>query len=62
MNKSEIADRVAGRMGLGKSDAAGAVDAVFAEISEALAIPASMTPVFKAGKALKESVKGSHRS
>ena len=37
MNKSQIADRLAGRMGLSKSAAAGAVDAVFETIGEALA-------------------------
>ena len=37
MNKSEIASRLAGRMGLSKSAAADAVDAVFATISQAVA-------------------------
>ena len=37
MNKSQIADRLAGRMGLTKSAAAGAVDAVLEAIGEALA-------------------------
>ena len=36
MNKSRIADRLAGRMGLSKAAAAGAVDAVFETIGEAL--------------------------
>ena len=91
MNKSQIADRLAGRMGLSKSAASGAVDAVFETIGEALAksedvriagfgtfttrsrpartgrnprtgeavsIPASTAPAFKAGKALKDAVKG----
>ena len=89
MNKSEIVGRVAGRMGLSKPAAEGAVDTVLAAIGEALAkgedvritgfgtfatrtrrartgrnprtgesvsIPASKTPSFKAGKALKETV------
>ena len=37
MNKSQIADGLAERMGLSKSAAAGAVDAVFEMIGEALA-------------------------
>ena len=37
MNKSDIADRMAGRMGLGKSVARDAVDTVFEAIGEALA-------------------------
>ena len=37
MKKSELVGRVAGRMGLSKSAAEGAVDAVFEEIVEALA-------------------------
>ena len=37
MKKSEMAERVAGRMGLSKSAAEGAVDAVFETIVEALA-------------------------
>jgi len=37
MNKSQIADRLAGRMGLSKATAADAVDAVFETIGEALA-------------------------
>ena len=37
MNKSEIADRMAGRIGLGKSAAKDAVDTVFEAIGEALA-------------------------
>ena len=89
MNKSETVGRVAGRMGLSKPAAEGAVDTVLAAIGEALAkgedariagfgtfttrtrrartdrnpctgesvsIPASKTPSFKAGKALKETV------
>ncbi len=36
MNKSDIADRVAGRAGVGKSAAGDAVDAVFEAIAEAL--------------------------
>ena len=89
MNKSKIADRLAGRMGLSKAAAAGAVDAVFETIGETLAkheevriagfgtfatkhrpartgrnprtgeavsIPASFTPAFRTGKALKEAV------
>ena len=36
MNKSQIADGLAGRMGLSKSEAVGAVDAVFETIAEAL--------------------------
>jgi len=91
MNKSQIADRLTGRMGLTRSAAADAVDAVFEAISEALAqheevriagfgtfstkhrpartgrnprsgeavsIPASTAPAFRAGKALKEAVNG----
>ena len=89
MNKSQIADRLAGRMGLSKSAAAGAVDAVFETIvealtededvriagfgtfttksrperagrnprtGEALSIPASVAPAFKAGKVVKDAV------
>ena len=37
MNKSQIADRLAGRMGLSRSAAADAVDVVFETIGEALA-------------------------
>ena len=37
MNKSQIADRLAGRMGLSRSAATGAVDAAFETIGEALA-------------------------
>ena len=37
MKKSEMVGRVAGRLGLGKSAAEGAVDAVFEVIAEALA-------------------------
>ena len=37
MNKPQIADRLAGRMGLSRSAATGAVDAVFETIGEALA-------------------------
>ena len=37
MNKSQIAGRLAGRMGVSRSAAAGAVDAVFETIGEALA-------------------------
>ena len=89
MNKSEIGDRLAGRLGLNKAVAKEAVDGVFEAIGEALAngeevrlagfgtfaarsraartgrnprtgevlsIPASKTPSFKAGKALKDAV------
>ena len=91
MNKSHIADRLAGRMGFSKSAAVGTVDAVFETISETLAkheevritgfgtfatkhrpartgrnprtgeavsVPASVAPAFRAGKALKEAVNG----
>ena len=91
MNKSQIADRLAGRMGVSKAAAAGAVDAVLEAIGEALAnheevrlagfgtfatkhrpartgrnpqtgeavsIPASVAPAFRAGKALKDAVNG----
>ena len=91
MNKSQIADRLAGRTGVSKAAAAGAVDAVLEAIGEALAnheevrlagfgtfetkhrpartgrnpgtgeavsIPASVAPAFRAGKALKEAVNG----
>ena len=91
MNKSQIADRLAGRMGVSKAAAAGAVDAVFETIGEALAnheevrlagfgtfaakrrparmgrnpqtgeavsIPASVAPGFRAGKSLKDAVNG----
>ena len=37
MNKSDIADRVAGRAGVGKAAAGDVVDAVFEAIAEALA-------------------------
>ena len=50
MNKSQIADRLAGRLGLSRSAAAGAVDAV--------SISASVAPAFRAGKALKDAVNG----
>ena len=89
MNKSEIGDRLAGRLGLSKAVAKDAVDGVFEAIGEALAngeevrlagfgtfaarsraartgrnpqtgevlsIPASKTPSFKAGKALRDAV------
>ena len=89
MNKSEIGDRLAGRLGLNKAVARDAVDGVFEAIDEALAngeevrlagfgtfaarnraartgrnpqtgevlsIPASKTPSFKAGKALRDAV------
>ena len=89
MNKSEIGDRLAGRLGLNKAVARDAVDGVFEAIGEALAngeevrlagfgtfaarnraartgrnpqtgevlsIPASKTPSFKAGKALRDAV------
>ena len=91
MNKAQIAARLAGRTGLSKSAAAGAVDAVFETLGEALArheavriagfgtfttkrrparsgrnprsgeavsIPASVAPAFKAGKALRGAVNG----
>jgi len=94
MNKSQIADRPAGRMGLSRSAAVGSVDVVFETIGEALAmheevwiagfgtfapkhrsartvrtvrnprtgeavsIPASVAPAFRAGKALKDAVNG----
>ena len=89
MNKSDIGDRLAGRLGLNKAVARDAVDGVFEAIGEALAngeevrlagfgtfaarnraartgrnpqtgevlsIPASKTPSFKAGKALRDAV------
>jgi DNA-binding protein HU-beta len=89
MNKNDVIDAVAERTGLAKSDAARAVDAVLATVTEALqkgdavalsgfgnfvaksraartgrnprtgeaiAIPASRVPTFKAGKALKDAV------
>ena len=89
MNKADIGDRLAGRLGLSKAVAKDAVDGVFEAIGEALAngeevrlagfgnfaarsraarsgcnpqtgdvlsIPASMTPLFKAGKALRDAV------
>ena len=91
MNKTQMAARLAGRTGLSKSTAAGAVDAVFETLGEALArheavriagfgtfttkrrparsgrnprsgeavsIPASVAPAFKAGKALRDAVNG----
>ena len=90
MNKAEIGDRLAGRLGLSKAVAKNAIDGVFEAIGEALAngeevrlagfgtlaatsraartgrnpqtgevlsIPASKTPSFKAGKALRDAVK-----
>ena len=90
MNKSDIGDRLAGRLGLSKAVAKDAVEGVFEAIVEAMAngeevrlagfgtfaaknraartgrnpqtgevlsIPASKTPSFKAGKALKDAVK-----
>ena len=95
MNKSQFADRLAGRMGLSRSAAAGAVDAVFETIGEALveheevrsagfctfatkhrpartgrnprtgeavSMPSSVAPVFRAGKALKDAVDGHWRA
>jgi DNA-binding protein HU-beta len=89
MNKNDVIDAVAERTGLAKSDAARAVEAVLATVTEALqkgdavalsgfgnfvaksraartgrnprtgeaiAIPASRVPSFKAGKALKDAV------
>ncbi len=89
MNKAELIETVAAEAGLTKSDAAGAVDAVFSTITQALAggnavtlvgfgtfavtdraartgrnprtgeaitIPASKNPKFKAGKALKDAL------
>ena len=89
MNKSDIGDRLDGRLGLNKAVARDAVDGVFEAIGEALAngeevrlagfgtfaarsraartgrnpqtgevlsIPASKTPSFKAGKALRDAV------
>ena len=89
MNKTEMADRLAARTGLGKGAARDAVDDVFAIIAEALAdgeevrlpgfgtfgtknrpartgrnprtgeavaISASTSPTFKAGKTLKDTV------
>ena len=89
MNKSDIGDRLAERLGLSKAAAKGAVDGVFEANGEALAngeevrlagfgtfagqnraartgrnpqtgevlsIPASKTPSFKAGKALRAAV------
>jgi DNA-binding protein HU-beta len=89
MNKNDVIDAVAERTGLAKSDAARAVEAVLATLTEALqkgdavalsgfgnfvaksraartgrnprtgeaiAIPASRVPSFKAGKALKDAV------
>ena len=91
MNKADIAGRLAGRTGLGKAQAASAVEAMFAAIGEALAegedvrvagfgtfavksrparagrnprtgeavsIPASTVPSFKAAKALRDAVNG----
>lgn len=95
MNKSELAGRLADRMALSRSAAAGAVDAVCETIREALAqgeevrvagfgtfttrsrpaqsgrnprkgesvsISASKAPVFKAGKTLRNAVKGRRES
>ena len=89
MNKTDIGDRLADRLGLSKAVAKDAVDGVFEAIGEALsngeevrlagfgtfgaksraartgrnpqtgavlAIPASKTPSFKAGKALRDAV------
>ena len=89
MNKAEIGDHLAGRLGLSKAVAKDAVDGVFEAIGEALtngeevrlagfgtfaarsraartgrnpqtgevlSIPASKTPSFKAGKALRDAV------
>ena len=90
MNKSDIGDQLADRLGLNKVSAKEAVDGAFEAIGEALAngeevrlagfgtfasrrraaragrnpqtgevlsIPASRTPSFKAGTALKDAVK-----
>jgi DNA-binding protein HU-beta len=89
MNKNDLVDAVAERTSLAKSDAARAVEAVLAAVTEALqkgdtvtisgfgaftaktraartgrnprtgeaiAIPASRVPAFKAGKGLKDAV------
>ena len=91
MNKAEIAGRLAGRTGLGKAQAADAVETVFAVIGgapaegedvrvagfrmfavknrparaarnprtgEAVSIPASTVPSFKAARALRDAVNG----
>ncbi len=89
MNKNELVEAVSDRTGLARSDAAQAVEAVLAAVTEALragdtvalsgfgsfvaktraartgrnprtgeaiAIPASRAPAFKAGKALKDAL------
>ena len=50
MNKSELAERLAGRTGMSKVAAKDAVDGVFETIA------ASTVPVFKAAKTLKDVV------
>ena len=57
MNKNNLVASVAEGADLSKADAAKAVDAVFDSITgEAIQIPASKQPKFKAGKGLKDAV------
>jgi DNA-binding protein HU-beta len=54
MNKGELIDAVAAAADLSKADAAAAVDAVVATVTDTL--KKGKAPGFKAGKALKDAV------
>ena len=66
MNKTELIAAIAEKAGLSKKDAEKALNATLDTVADALAagdktreaieIPASCVPVFKAGKALKDKV------
>ena len=62
MNKTELISAMAERSGLSKKDTEKALNAALETITAALAtgepmeIPAARLPVFKAGKALKDTV------
>ena len=71
MNKTELINAVADKTQLSKKDAEAAITATVEAIAEALTrvgrnpktgteieIPQTKTPVFKAGKALKDAVAG----
>ena len=62
MNNTEMADRLVACTGLSKGAARDAVDGVFAIVGEAVAISASTSPTFKAGKTLKDTVNAGPRS
>ena len=70
MNRTELCARIAARSSLSRAEAAAAVDAVVRAVANALErgdavnipgfgkIPARTVPVFKAGKALRDRLKG----